>query len=186
MVMTQHILVGLKFHPIEGLMYLAPACCAWTFAGVFFVELPTILRNGDLAIIMEHPFMFAVSMMTGFAVNGLAYYTIKLASSLTLKVLATVKNALLVGIGMLFLHEAGHIFCRRYSEWECPDPEVVTKVQLVGYAISLVGFAWYQRIKLSQIATERPGNTKPAHEVQDSAPEQQSLLPTNKSPRMPA
>jgi len=70
----------------------------------------------------------------GFLVNVLAYATIKLASSLTLKVLGTVKNALLIVVAMLLFGE------------------VVTGMQGVGYVVSVAAFAVYTRIKMTQIA----------------------------------
>ena len=55
------------------------------------------------------------------------------------QVLATTKNSVLVLIGVAFLGEA------------------VTRIQALGYTTSLVGFIWYNRIKMTQISRQEPG-----------------------------
>jgi hypothetical protein len=39
---SQWLLTGLKFHAIEGLMYLAPACTLWLYAGAAVMEFPEV------------------------------------------------------------------------------------------------------------------------------------------------
>jgi hypothetical protein len=124
LVMTQTLLQGLKFHPIEGLMYLAPACFFWLALGSATMELGPMLRAGALGAAAAHPLKFAAAAAMGFGVNSLAYIVIQAASSLTLKVLGTVKNAVVVWLGIAFLHER------------------VTRLQGAGYGVSVAAFVW--------------------------------------------
>jgi len=134
LVMTQVLLTGLKFHPIEGLMYLAPACTFWLLLGSFVLERHDMMAEGAWLLVRGAPVQFFMAAIMGFAVNSLAYIVIQTASSLTLKVLGTVKNAMVVVIGVVALHEK------------------VTFIQGVGYALSLAAFFWYQQIKTKHIA----------------------------------
>lgn len=134
LVMTQLLLTGLKFHPIEGLMYLAPACTFWLLLGSFVLERQAMMAEGAWLLVREAPVQFFMAAIMGFAVNSLAYIVIQTASSLTLKVLGTVKNAIVVVIGVVLLNEK------------------VTFIQGIGYALSLAAFFWYQKIKTKHIA----------------------------------
>ncbi|KXZ49625.1 hypothetical protein GPECTOR_20g482 [Gonium pectorale] len=141
LVMTQHLLAaggGAQLHPLEGLFYISSACMAVLAAQAAATEWPRLAAAGadgggnGWGALAAHPGAFASAAGCGFAVNLLAIAVIKLASSLTLKVLGTVKDAALVSIGILFLHER------------------VTRLQLVGYAISMAGFLAYNVIKAQQ------------------------------------
>ncbi|GAX82101.1 hypothetical protein CEUSTIGMA_g9529.t1 [Chlamydomonas eustigma] len=129
LVMTQHLLVGQALHPLEGLFYIGVACsfCLMMLAVIF--ELSPFLTTGAYIMVLQHPRKFLAAALAGFGVNCLAILVIKLASSLTLKVLGTVKDAALVTVGVVFLHE------------------VVSTLQMTGYVISLVGFISYNVIK---------------------------------------
>lgn len=136
LVMTQILLVGLKFHPIEGLMYLAPACTFWLVIGVATLDLRRMLEEGAFQLIADRPLMYLAAAAMGFGVNALAYIVIQTASSLTLKVLGTAKNAIVVWLGVAFLSET------------------VTWMQGGGYAVSLLGFMYYNYIKLQKPVTQ--------------------------------
>lgn len=137
LVMTQLLLTGLRFHPIEGLMYLAPACTLWLILGCSVLELRPMLAEGAFGLMAQRPLSFLAAAVMGFAVNALAYIVIQAASSLTLKVLGTVKNALVVVLGIALLGER------------------VTPLQGAGYSLSVVAFFYYQKIKMQQIASEQ-------------------------------
>ncbi|GIL92403.1 hypothetical protein Vretimale_6473 [Volvox reticuliferus] len=132
LVMTQYLLVaggGGSLNPMEGLFYISSACTAVLAVQASYMEWPQLVRQRHYLAVQAHPYNFAAAACCGFLVNMLAISVIKLASSLTLKVLGTVKDAALVTIGIVFLHEK------------------VTSLQLLGYTISMVGFVSYNLIK---------------------------------------
>ncbi|GIL68471.1 hypothetical protein Vafri_21743 [Volvox africanus] len=132
LVMTQYLLAaggGGNLNPMEGLFYISSACTAVLAVQASYMEWPQLLRQRHYLAIPAHPYNFAAAACCGFFVNMLAILVIKLASSLTLKVLGTVKDAVLVTIGIVFLHEK------------------VTSLQLIGYMISMIGFVSYNMIK---------------------------------------
>lgn len=88
---------------VEGLMHLAPACSLWLGLGVIFMEWGRMMEENAFQLVMNKPWMYALAAAMGFMVNLLAYMVIQTSSSLTLKVLGTVKNALVVWIGVVFL-----------------------------------------------------------------------------------
>eukprot|EP01025_Chloroclados_australasicus_P044477 TRINITY_DN4823_c0_g1_i1.p2 TRINITY_DN4823_c0_g1~~TRINITY_DN4823_c0_g1_i1.p2 ORF type:complete len:237 (+),score=22.72 TRINITY_DN4823_c0_g1_i1:445-1155(+) len=133
--LTQFCLVGLKFEPMEGLVYLGSASALWLTLGAFILEGSSLLNSGDLSIIAQNPFLFAQAAMLGFGVNLLSLVVIKLTSSLTLKILATAKNTIVVFFGIIFLSE------------------LVTGIQGVGYTVSLIGLTYYNYLKLPQKST---------------------------------
>lgn len=141
LVMTQVLLTGLKFHPIEGLMYLAPACTFWLFMGSLMMEVKQMVAENAMAVVAARPWAFALAAVMGFAVNSLAYIVIQTASSLTLKVMGTVKNAFVVFLGVFLLGES------------------MTWLQGIGYGVSVVAFYWYQQVKTTEIRARSQPST---------------------------
>lgn len=130
LVMLQILLQGYKFNAIEGLMYMAPACSFWLIIGSAFTELQPMLAAGAFAKMADKPLLYLCAAAMGFLVNATAYLTIQLTGSLTLKVLGTVKNAVVVCIGVFF--------------WAEP----ITSLQLGGYLVSIGGFGMYNWHKM--------------------------------------
>jgi hypothetical protein len=125
LVLTQYLLVGMQMHPMESLMYLAPACLVWLSAGSAVREWPVMLHEGGLLIIATHWGKFLAAAVMGFGVNVMGYMVIKQMGSVTLKVLAIVRNVAIVAVGVMLMGN------------------IVTYLQAIGYFISMAGFAWY-------------------------------------------
>uniref|UniRef100_A0A7S0RY75 Sugar phosphate transporter domain-containing protein n=1 Tax=Chlamydomonas leiostraca TaxID=1034604 RepID=A0A7S0RY75_9CHLO len=139
LVLTQYLLVGTSqmLHPFEGLTLIGSACSMCLLVQALIWEWGQLVSTGALSIVGQYPLHFALAACAGFGVNALAILVIKLASSLTLKVLGTVKDAALVTAGVVFMHEQ------------------VSSLQLQGYVVSLLGFGMYNYIK-SQNLHQKP------------------------------
>uniref|UniRef100_A0A7S0WQ47 Sugar phosphate transporter domain-containing protein n=1 Tax=Chlamydomonas leiostraca TaxID=1034604 RepID=A0A7S0WQ47_9CHLO len=134
LVLMQTLLVDTSqsIHPLQGLFYISSACTLWLMGQALVWEWGPLVRAGALAQVAANPYHFATAAVAGFSVNALAIAVIKLSSSLTLKVLGTVKDAALVMVSVSLLHEQ------------------VTRLQLWGYSLSLCGFLSYNVVKALQ------------------------------------
>ena len=79
---------------------------------------------------MHYPLIFFAASFMGLGVNYLIYLVIQATSSLTMKVLSTIRN-----IGIIFIGVAAY-------------GEIVTFNQGLGYTIALIGFAGYNAAQM--------------------------------------
>jgi len=125
LILTQFFLQQLKFGVIEGQYVLAPASAFWLFMASAFYELPTMLEKNAFTIVIDNIGLFLVVSFMGIAVNFLSYLVIQCTSSLTMKILGSVRSVGLIYIGIIFYNE------------------VVSFNEMVGYSIALIGFFAY-------------------------------------------
>eukprot|EP00656_Telonema_subtile_P050383 TRINITY_DN650_c0_g1_i2.p1 TRINITY_DN650_c0_g1~~TRINITY_DN650_c0_g1_i2.p1 ORF type:complete len:135 (-),score=29.97 TRINITY_DN650_c0_g1_i2:47-451(-) len=97
-------------------------------AALFLLPMYFLFEHHKTAPTTEHANyqLLVPAALLGFLVNFAGILVIKCCSALTLKVLASSRNAAVVLFAAGFLHEA------------------VTSMQVFGYSITLTGFAMYQ------------------------------------------
>lgn len=142
LVLQQKMLQNLKFGVVEGQYYMAPASAACLFLGSLVFEVPSMVTSGDYNIILDHPLLFFLAGTLGLGINMAGFLVIKSTSSVTIKILGTVRNCLLV----LFT-----VFAQG---------EQVSSMQFTGYAITLTGFSLYNYYKITQ-KKHAPPNVQP-------------------------
>ena len=125
LVLTQYLLQNLNFGVIEGQYVLSPASAFWLFLFSFIFEAREMYHTNAILIIRHNIPMFLAAASLGLFVNFLSYFVIQATSSLTLKILGGVRNILTIAVGVV-----------RYSE-------IVSVLELVGYAITFAGFILY-------------------------------------------
>jgi drug/metabolite transporter (DMT)-like permease len=137
--MMQQLLTTKAFHPLEAWMYLGPATTLWLLLIIGVFEAQAMRDQHALtAVAAAHGWHFGFAALAGAAVNALAMVVIQLGSALTLKVLGICKDIGLVGLGVALLGEH------------------VGSLQVLGYCISLVGFGYYNWVKLAAMGLPEP------------------------------
>jgi drug/metabolite transporter (DMT)-like permease len=138
LIITQFFLQQLKFGVIEGQYVLSPASAFWLFFASLIFELPHMYDNNGFQVIFDNPFMFLIASIMGIGVNFITYFVIQYTSSLTMKILGTIRNILMVVLGVLLYNE------------------VITSYQALGYLISLIGFTGYNMAKMGYFSPKIP------------------------------
>lgn len=129
LVLTQLLLSSSTWHPVEALMYLAPACAACLVVGIYFAEWEAMQRQDALSKLARRPMLYLLASVLGFVCNAAQTFVIQKLSSLSLKVIGVTANSLLV-VSSTFLFG-----------------DSLSALQLFGYAISFVGFVLYNKLK---------------------------------------
>eukprot|EP01038_Epipyxis_sp_PR26KG_P014478 gene14478-19434_t len=129
LILTQYFLQQLKFGIVEGQYVLSPASAAWLFMFSMYFEFPKMVEKNAFSIILNNPLTFLATSFMGIGVNFLSYLVIQYTSSLTMKVLGTVRNIFVIIIGVL-----------AYKE-------VISFNETCGYLIALIGFIGYNFAK---------------------------------------
>jgi len=137
LVLMQNFVKKLKFKAIELQYYRAPCAAVVLFCAAASMEFEKIYETGAYMRVYENIHFFLLQAFLGFAVNIVNTLVIKITNSVTLKVLAVVRNACLVFINMAFFGE------------------VVTGRQFVGYGLLLVAFTLYQKFRREDAAQKK-------------------------------
>lgn len=132
-VAIQLLLGQLRFNEAEILVFLGSPASLLLLLASFLLEHKRLAQAGGLlAAVRGSPAMFAASMTLGAMVNLSTALAIRTSSGLTFKVSGCVKNAFVVFYGIF-------------------TGDHVSSTQLLGYGVSVAGFAWYARNKQSQV-----------------------------------
>eukprot|EP00924_Labyrinthula_sp_SR-Ha-C_P008995 snap_masked-scaffold_2-processed-gene-9.26-mRNA-1 protein AED:0.04 eAED:0.04 QI:0/0/0/1/1/1/2/0/321 len=130
LVLTQFLLKNKKFSVIEGQFYLAPVSGFCLFILWLFSESQEMMKAENLGIIMENKYYFVLSGCLGILVNLSSFFVVQTTSSVTLKILGTVRNAGLVLLQVMV------------------GKETITFEQFIAYGITIVAFGFYNYYKL--------------------------------------
>ena len=121
-----------KFSVFEGLYYYAPL----TFVFMCLLALPTEMsqflqnRQENINLILNNWYFFLFAAILGFGVNFTTFFVTKVIGALYLKALGTFRSICLVGLSAFVFSET------------------ITLQELIGYVVSLIGFALYNYVKL--------------------------------------
>jgi len=125
LVLTQKLLQNCQFTLTEGLYMTTPPSGIVLFSAAALMEWPRMIETGSYRIIFANPSYFASSCTLGLAVNFVGMAVVQATSSLTTKVLNTVRGIGVVFVGILF-----------YGE-------VCSPLEFCGYAVAVIGFGLY-------------------------------------------
>eukprot|EP01062_Namystynia_karyoxenos_P035030 TRINITY_DN2566_c0_g1_i1.p1 TRINITY_DN2566_c0_g1~~TRINITY_DN2566_c0_g1_i1.p1 ORF type:complete len:448 (+),score=151.19 TRINITY_DN2566_c0_g1_i1:101-1345(+) len=148
-VLTQWFLQNAKFGVMEGAYVLAPPGAAALFLCAIPVEGAQVWARQSWLAVADAPHLFLAAAFLGVGVNLCAFVVIQCTSSLTFKIIMTLRNIAIVVFSVVMFDEA------------------VTQKEWVGYAVMLLGFAAYN---YSKMAPPKKLRRKSAHKDTQTHP----------------
>lgn len=123
-----------KFNIFEGLYYYTPITFVFMYILALPLEFGQFMQDYDsnMELIYSNWYLFATAGILGFGTNVAAFLVTKVISALYLKALGTFRNVCLVILAVILFDE------------------IVTAQQVFGYAITLVGFGYYNYVKMKK------------------------------------
>ena len=122
----QYLLAARSFSLFDGMYYFSPATLIFLAGLVYVFEWDQLTQPDAAAEVWANPLAFASASCLGFFVNLASLAVIQNAGSLTLKIVGQLKNIVVI-IAAVLIYD-----------------DVVTALQIAGYAVALFGFAMYQ------------------------------------------
>lgn len=113
---------------------------------IFYESGDSFTQKG-VATIMNRPFLFLLSGMLGFLVNFASIWVTQTNSSVTLQVVVSIRNIIVVAISVLFIGER------------------VTFIKLLGFSIVLVGACMYREGKRVEATESKKNEDEDEHLV---------------------
>ena len=140
LVMIQLLMSSYKFTPFETIYYVFPAISVFQIMMVWHFE-SNAFSEPSIAVMMSQWYLFLASISLGFVVNFTGANVIRQTSGLTFKVIGVIRNNFLVLLSVTLFGDA------------------TTGLQMFGYCISLIGFAWYTKLEqeAQPVAYEKVG-----------------------------
>ena len=124
-----YLLAARSFSLFDGMYYFSPATLIFLAGLVYVFEWDQLTQPDAAAEVWANPLAFASASCLGFFVNLASLAVIQNAGSLTLKIVGQLKNIVVI-IAAVLIYD-----------------DVVTALQIAGYAVALFGFAMYQDAK---------------------------------------
>ncbi|XP_009413955.2 probable sugar phosphate/phosphate translocator At5g25400 [Musa acuminata AAA Group] len=124
---------GVSLNPITSLYYVAPCCLAFLLVPWSMVELPVLRDRLAASAFRPDIVIFGTNSLCAFALNLAVFLLVGKTSALTMNVAGVVKDWLLIAFSWSVIRD------------------IVTSINLFGYAIAFLGVAYYNYVKLQAL-----------------------------------
>ena len=134
---VQYLIANREFSLFNGMYYFSPATLVFLMLLSFIFERDEVFKSGNTETMREYWYLLLVCATFGFAVNYVCLGVVKHAGSLMVKTMSQLKNVVVIAAAVVIYGDD------------------VSKLEMIGYAIAVVGFLAFNRAKALDNAVVR-------------------------------